>query len=291
MRLCFDATRFGCGLDGAVDIAAQRGLSAFEYSFAAFSVSAKSGSTLDSKEQKHMQAIAAKCAEQNVEISLLNLDFNLDPADKKASKQFDAMLKKLFLVAEAIGCKRIAVSAKPGPDDRWKADLAALLNQALAARSTSAVGLVLRLAAPVDCRNHSLKSWRAMEPQDWRDLITLVPELGLSFSPADCVWLGIDYLSIMSGIVKAVEHIEAHDVEINREMLKDSGMYGPLWWRYRAIGKGQVDWRQFIELLKLYDFQGAVSLQFDDEFLSDDTEVLCEALDAGVKFMAPLVRG
>ncbi len=291
MQLCFDATRFGCGLDGAVDLAAQNGLRAVEYSFAAFSVSAKGGAVLDAKEKKQLQALSKKCVEQDVEIACLNLDFCVDADDKKSCKLFEPMLKKLFLVAEAIGCKRVAVSAQPGPDNVWKTNLSDMLNRVLEARNSDSVGLMLRLSTPVEFRNQSLKSWRAMEPQDWRDLISSVPNLGLVFSPADCVWLGIDYLRILSGVIKAVEHIEAHDIEISRELLTDSGMYGPLWWRYRSLGKGQVDWRQFIELLKLYEFKGTVSLQFDDEFLSRDIEDMQGALDSSVKFMAPLLRG
>ncbi|MFX5945340.1 hypothetical protein ABTE62_19815, partial [Acinetobacter baumannii] len=77
---------------------------------------------------------------------------------------------------------------------------------------------VMRLSTPVIYRNQSLKSWRGTEPQDWRDLSSLVPNLGLAFSPADCVWLGIDYLRVLSGVIKAVEHIEAHDIEISRDL-------------------------------------------------------------------------
>ena len=291
MKLCFDATRFGCGLDGAVELAAQEGLTALEYSFAPFSVSAKSANALDAKELKHLQSLGHRCAATDIEISCLNLDYCLDVEDKKSSKQFAGMIKKLFLVAEAVGCKRIAFSVKPGAGDDWKTLLAEQLNQCLSARDSEAVGLVMRLSTPVEFRNQSLKLWRGMEPQDWRDMISLVPNLGLSFSPADCVWLGIDYLRILSGVIKAVEHIEAHDMEISRDLLTDSGMYGPLWWRYRSLTKGQVDWRQFLELLKLYEYKGSVSIQLDDEFLSNETEELTAALQTSKKFLAPLLRG
>ncbi len=129
-----------------------------------------------------------------------------------------------------------------------------------------------------------------MEPQDWRDILSSCPDLSLSFSPADCVWLGIDYLKILSGLVSAIDHVEAHDIEINRTLLNDSGMYGPLWWRYRMPGKGQVDWSQLIELLKLYDFAGTVSIHLDDEFIGEEAEDLADALTRSVKVLAPLVK-
>jgi sugar phosphate isomerase/epimerase len=294
--MCFDATRFGCGLDGAVELAIKGGIPAVSYSFAPFPVASKTTLKLEKTERNHLQELAHKCLATDIEISSLSLDYCLYPEDKKSCQKFLGMLKKLFLVAEAVGCSRVGFSVKPGDDDLWKTKLSELLNQALAARdsassATSSVRLMLRLSTPAIFRGQSLKSWRGMEPQDWRDLLSLVPDLTLSFSPADCVWLGIDYLRILSGVVKAVEQIEAHDIEISRDLLTDSGMYGPLWWRYRSIGKGQVDWRQFIELLKLYEFGGAVSLQLDDEFLSDDQEELRASLDTSIKFMAPLLRG
>jgi len=150
---------------------------------------------------------------------------------------------------------------------------------------------LLRLSTPLEFRGQSLKGWRSMEPQDWRDLLSGCPGLSLSFSPGDCVWLGIDYLRILSGLASAIEHVEAHDVEINRDLLTDSGMYGPLWWRYRMPGKGQVDWGQLIEALKLYDFKGTFSVHLDDEFVAADAEDLEHALDAALKRIAPLMRG
>ena len=56
-------------------------------------------------------------------------------------------------------------------------------------------------------------------------------------------------------------------------------------------GKGVIDWGQLIELLKLYEYKGTVSIQLDDEFLSNDSSVLEEALDGGVKKLAPLFKG
>jgi sugar phosphate isomerase/epimerase len=129
-----------------------------------------------------------------------------------------------------------------------------------------------------------------MEPQDWRDLLSSCQGLSLSFSPGDCLWLGIDYLAVLSHFAAAIENIEGADVEIDREMLKDSGMYGPLWWRYRLVGKGKVDWAQLIELLKLYEFKGTFSLRFDDEFIYGDQAQMEDALDQCIAKIAPLIK-
>lgn len=148
---------------------------------------------------------------------------------------------------------------------------------------------LLRLSTPRLYQDRSLRKWRPLEPQEWRDILACVPALCLSFSPADCAWQGLDYLQILPGFASAIEHVEARDVEINRSLIVDSGLFGPLWWRYRLPGKGQVDWRQLVEALKLYDFQGSLSLCLDDEFVA--VQDLEESLDFAVSTFAPYVRG
>ena len=291
MRLCLDATRFGCGLDGAIELAGQRGLTAVEYSFAPFGTAGKNGSSLDAKERKNLETVAMQAKAYGVDLAVLNLDFCLEPLDKKSLKIFAPMLLKVMHVAKVVGCKRVSFSVAPSFDDSWKAVVISQMQKIQESFGDDSVTLLLRLATPNLFRNQSLKRWTAMEPQDWRDFVTACPNLSLSFSPADCVWLGIDYLRVLAGLVPAIDHIEAHDIEISRDLLVDSGMYGPLWWRYRMAGKGQVDWRQFIEALKLYDFQGTVSIHMDDEFVADETEELENALLTSMKFMQPLMRG
>jgi len=290
MLLCFDATRFGTGLDGAIELAAAKGLSALEYSFGPFQTSLKSKNGLAEGEKKFLKNVRRLSDKNGISIACLNLDYCLFLEDKKSSKSFQAMLTKLARVAAAVNCKKVAVSIAPGTNGSWLDQMESALSDVKDPLAENDVQLLLRLATAQQFRGKSLKTWTAFEPQDWRDLMSVIPGLGLSFSPADCVWLGIDYLKILSGVASGIEHIEAHDVEINRSLLNDSGMYGPLWWRYRLPGKGQVDWIQLIEQLKLYEFAGTFSIHLDDEFVANDQESLEEALESAVKYIAPIVR-
>jgi sugar phosphate isomerase/epimerase len=201
------------------------------------------------------------------------------------------MVTKLAMVAQNVGCRKISFFLQPGQDETWMQTFAAEYASLSEKLDEYDVCPLLRLATPTEFRGISLKKWRAMEPQEWRDLLSLCPGLSFVYSPADLLWLGIDYLLNLPGMVSAIDHVVAHDVEINRTILTDSGLYGPLWWRYRLAGKGQVDWRQFIEALKLYDYQGTFSLQLEDEFLDNDNQTLTDALDEGKRYFAPLLRG
>lgn len=290
MQLCFDATRFGTGLEGAIKLASEKGLSAVEYSFSPFSASNKAKNPLDAKEKKFLRSVRKMTDELGVEIACLNLDSCLVVEDKKANKNFALMISKLAHVAAEINCRKISLLIAPGNNSHWLELAEEQLNCAHEELKSSDVRLLLRLSTAPEFRGRSLKTWKAMEPQDWRDLMSSCPGAGLSFSPADCVWLGIDYLKILPGIASGIEHIEAHDIEIIRDLLNDSGIYGPLWWRYRLPGKGQVDWTQLVEALKLYDFKGSFSIHLDDEFVASDQESLENALEKSLKLLAPLVQ-
>ena len=290
MQFCFDATRFGTGLDGAIKLAAEKGFAAIEYSFAPFAASAKSKGQLDAKESKFLQSVRQLSEDHAVQIACLNLDYCLMPDDKKGGKNFNSMVAKLSHVANALNCKKISIFLAPGSNSHWLENVEQQLNSVYQDLNDNDVKLLIRLSTAPEFRGRSLKSWKAMEPQDWRDLMSICPSAGLSFSPADCVWLGIDYLKILPGIASGIEHVEALDVEIIRELLNDSGIYGPLWWRYRMPGKGQVDWTQLVEALKLYEFKGTFSIHLDDEFVASDHESLEEALKSSTKLLAPLVK-
>ncbi len=55
--------------------------------------------------------------------------------------------------------------------------------------------------------------------------------------------------------------------------------------------KGKSIGGQLIEALKLYDFNGTISISIDDEFVDSDYYELENALDTSIKKLAPLVRG
>lgn len=289
MKLCFDATRFGTGLEGAIELAAAKGIPSIEYSFEPFETTTKG--SLKAEEKKHLKELNELARDKGVQIACLNLEYLHTPGDRKSARRFQGMMAKLAKVANLVGCHLLAFYIEPGSGEDWKDRFKEEFEPLAAILESNEVKPVLRLSTPSVTRGLSLKKWRAMEPQDWRDLLSTCPGLTLSFSPADCIWLGIDYLQVLADFTSAIEHVAAHDVEINRDILRDSGMFGPLWWRYRLAGKGTVDWRQLIELLKLYDYQGAFSIQLDDEFVADEPAVLEDALDEGVRTIAPLVRG
>ncbi len=289
MRLCFDATRFGFSLKEAVELCVLKQLPAVEYTFEPFAVDGKKSQKISAEEKDYLGQIRAACLANEIEVACINLQSCLDCSDKTAIKHFHRMLGKLAAVAQEVGCQRLSFWIEPGCGEQWMEQLDGILTPVIEVSAQHGVKPVLRLSTPRSHQGQSLRLWRPLQPQEWREILSAFPALSLAFSPADCVWQGIDYLQILPPFTAALELVELHDVEINRSLIADSGLFGPLWWRYRMPGKGQVDWRQTIEALKLYDYQGPLSLCLDDEFVP--AQELHQSLDQAVAAFAPYMRG
>lgn len=290
MKLCIDATRFGFGLIEAVELAAMKGAQAVEYTFDPFDASAKGATTLSAQEKTYLKQVRTQCERLEVEIACLRLNTSLNITDKKAVKHFQLMTKKLGRVADAVRCTRLVCSLQPMSENNWIDQAAQALAPVITDLEKHNVKLLLSLSTPQMNLGQPLRNWRPMEPHEVRNLLAHLPGLSLSFSAADLAWQNIDYLQLLPHFMSAIEHVEANDVEINRAMLADSGLFGPLWWRYRMPGKGQLDWRQLVEALKLYDYKGALSIHIEDEFAGESIQDLEDSLESSVKFLRPLLK-
>lgn len=290
MRLCFDATRFGFGLKEAIELAAVKGLPGVGFTFLPFTQASRKSGPLAGKEREYLESIKAVAAGHQILIACLMLDYCLDVEKDKAVSHFQAMITKLAAVASTVGAPKICFSLEPGTGDGWKTALEAAVQPAVDMCAASGVKLLLRTGTPPGYHGVSLSRWTPTHPQLWREILACCPGLALSFSPADCLWQGIDYLRILPDLLPAIEHIEANDVEVNRRLMSDAGMFGPLWWRYRLPGKGQLDWAQLMEALKLYNYSGFVSVHIDDEFVAGEMPDLEEALDYSIGALRFLVE-
>ncbi len=288
MKLACNISKFNCGIDTAIDLIAKYNLNALEMNLAPFKTTATDKFT--TSEQNYFKQIRDKAFAYDLKFSSVNLDSCLTDFKKSSYDNEIKMFKKLTNVANILACNKIGIYINPSNSSDWKEIIISHLNILNDIALQQGIKLLLRLSTPVNYRKSSLFNWKVIDTLDWRDLIANVPGLSLSFSPADCIWLGINYLDILPGIVSAIENIEAHDIEINRTILSDNGLFGPLWWQYRMPGKGLVDWRQLIEALKLYEYKENITIQFEDDFIEDSDTEFENSLHNSVKFLKPLVK-
>jgi sugar phosphate isomerase/epimerase len=111
----------------------------------------------------------------------------------------------------------------------------------------------------------------AYSPENWERLFDKLDphgeKLGLNFDPSHLLWLGIDYMAALRRFAPRVVRVQAKDAEILPERLKQVGILGDGWWRYRLPGLGQVNWREFIDALyelKLVEKVTTITIEHED---------------------------
>lgn len=125
----------------------------------------------------------------------------------------------------------------------------------------------------------------AFSPEIWRRLFELVPSsyLGLELDPSHCVWQGIDYVKAVREFGSRIFHVHAKDMEVRRDILADTGIYGMAltrqpglghgWWRARAPGWGEVDWARFITALIEVGYPGNLDIEHEDDVFAEATKL------------------
>ena len=122
-------------------------------------------------------------------------------------------------------------------------------------------------------KSHNL----AYSPEIWDEMFRIIPaeNFGLEIDPAHMVWQGIDYIKAIHDFGPRIFHAHAKDTEIIPEILARCGIYGLLfdkresfghgWWRGRAPGWGNVDWKKFITALLDVGYKGNVDIEHEDQ--------------------------
>jgi sugar phosphate isomerase/epimerase len=128
----------------------------------------------------------------------------------------------------------------------------------------------------------------AFSPEIWRVLFDLVPSanLGLELDPSHCVWQGIDYVKAVKEFGARIFHVHAKDMEIRKDLLADSGIYGVAltrfaglghgWWRARTPGWGEVDWPRLITALIEVGYKGNLDIEHEDDVFAESTKLASE---------------
>ena len=111
------------------------------------------------------------------------------------------------------------------------------------------------------------------------------PAFGVNYDPSHLLRMGIDPLRFLREVSSRVHHVHGKDTELLDESLylygneqpatlgKPHG-FGAMHWRYTIPGHGVARWTEIFRILSEAGYQGAVSIELEDENFNgaEDTE-------------------
>ncbi|MGD0089144.1 MAG: sugar phosphate isomerase/epimerase family protein [Planctomycetota bacterium] len=100
--------------------------------------------------------------------------------------------------------------------------------------------------------------------------------VGINYDPSHLIRMGIDHIRFLHEFGARVWHVHGKDTEVIPEAVYEYGLYqgsalakghgfGEYVWRYTIPGHGCARWGEILKLLHDAGFQGAVSVELEDE--------------------------
>lgn len=96
------------------------------------------------------------------------------------------------------------------------------------------------------------------------------PEFGLNFDPSHLIWQGVTPHVFLEDFIDRVYHVHMKDAAVTlngRSGLLGSHIdFGDLrrGWNFRSLGHGDVNFEEIIRVLNAYDYQGPLSVEWED---------------------------
>lgn len=260
--------------------------------FNSLELSAWPHSTLNpNKLQKASKLAMLRDLEQrDIQVSALGYYPNpLDPDRNRADEVTEYLLQVVDLAAD-LGVGVVATFAGRDPNLSVEANLP-LYKERFSPIAEHAERKKIKIAfenCPMMNRFNMHGENIAFSPEIWRVLFDIVPSdnIGLELDPSHCVWQGIDYVKAVRDFGHKIFHVHAKDMEIRRDVLAESGIYGTSlrkvqglghgWWRARAPGWGEVDWAKFISALIEVGYKGNIDIEHEDDVFAEATKTASE---------------
>lgn len=186
---------------------------------------------------------------------------NITHEDPKARKEVADNLKACIDLAKALGVDTVCTLAGLPTAGKSRIEMIeAEVPEVLTPILEYAAGKKIRIA---------LENWFATNIQNleqWRRLFEVLPHenLGLNYDPSHLYWLEMDYLGAVEEFAPRIFHTHAKDTIVYRHRLRDVGVLERGWWRYCIPGLGNIDWGEYVGLLRKVGYDGVLSIEHED---------------------------
>ena len=133
----------------------------------------------------------------------------------------------------------------------------------------------------------------AWSPYIWRRIIsTWGDTVGLNYDPSHLVWLMIDQERFIREFGPHIWHVQAKDVEINRDGLYERGILsaGMGWQIPRLPGLGEADWGRIFAALWRAGYDGDVAIEHEDRDFEKTDELIKRGFLIARDILRPYIK-
>ncbi|MGB9717986.1 MAG: sugar phosphate isomerase/epimerase family protein [Thermoproteota archaeon] len=108
----------------------------------------------------------------------------------------------------------------------------------------------------------------AYRPDIWRRIFEAIPSrnLGLEFDPSHLICQMIDAVRAADEFGDRIYHTHVKDAQILWDRVAENGIRSEGWCPHRLPGFGELDWADFITILKKHKYDYALSIEHEDPF-------------------------
>lgn len=120
------------------------------------------------------------------------------------------------------------------------------------------------------------------------------PSIGCNYDPSHMFWQGIDPIAAIRVLGEAIFHVHAKDTQIYSSNLPKTGILDTKpytdernrSWMFRTCGYGHDTswWKEFISTLRLFGYDGVLSIEHEDSLLSAE-----EGLRKAAQFLNEII--
>lgn len=117
-----------------------------------------------------------------------------------------------------------------------------------------------------------------------------IDSLGICFDPSNLIFVGVDPALFIDKLGKKILHVHGKDAELTHyQNLSGWLPYGDLnrtdrGIRFRIPGWGDINWKKVLTALKLNNYNGVISIEYEDPTMTVD-----EGIEKAIEHLQPLL--
>ena len=227
------------------------------------------GSTLDASKitDEQVEAVRAVLKREQMHVSAFQVTQNHIDGDPERRKRDNAYFVKAIELAGKLGVPYIGTASGKDATKSFKAQVDEI------------VRVYTEEYFPACEKNHVRILWEpwpggpniGTSPVGYDALFTGFgnsPYVGLQYDPSHLVWQMMDPIQCAREFVDKIYDVHLKDTRIHWDVLRRCGV-NPVnnadWWQFRLPGLGSINWAEFFGVLQGAGYQGAMSVEHEDE--------------------------